>query len=87
MTRWISIREAADILGYGAVSMRRLIERNARRVADGGIEANVDGVRARKIGRTWRVQLGAAWSSAPTKAQRVVDDEGGSTRPGGVKTP
>lgn len=63
--RWTSIREAALILGFGTVSLRRLIERHSRRAADGGIEAVVDGLRARKIGRTWRVQLSTAWSSEP----------------------
>lgn len=61
---WISVREAAERLGFGVVSLRRLIERNARRAPDGGIEALIDGVRAKKLGRTWRVQLGERWANA-----------------------
>ena len=59
--RWISIREAAKLVGYGEVSFRRLIERHARKGTDGTTAASVDGIRARKLGRTWRVQLGDAW--------------------------
>ena len=84
---WMSVREAALVLGFGTVSFRRLLERHARRAADGGVEASVDGVRARKIARTWRVQLSAAWTQARPEVRRVVHEVGGSTRPGGVKTP
>lgn len=58
----MSVREAAEIIGFAVVSLRRAIERNARRAADGGTEASFDGVRARKIGRNWRVQLSSAWA-------------------------
>ena len=63
-TTWTSVREAARVLGFGVVSLRRVLERHARRVDDGGVEANVDGLRARKFGRSWRVQLSDAWTSA-----------------------
>lgn len=59
--RWMSIREAAKLVGYGEVSFRRLIERHARMGTDGTIASSIDGVRARKLGRTWRVQLGEGW--------------------------
>lgn len=59
--QWISIREAATMLGFAAVSFRRLVERHARKTADGGTEAAFDGVRAKKLGRTWRVLLGERW--------------------------
>ena len=59
--RWMSIREAAKLVGYGEVSFRRLIERHARKGTDGTIASSIDGVRARKLGRTWRVQLGEGW--------------------------
>lgn len=62
-TRWLSVREAATVLGLAVVSLRRLIERHARRAPDGGIEASLDGVRAKKLGRTWRVQLSSAWTA------------------------
>lgn len=59
---WMSVRAAATMLGFTAVSLRRAIERNARRSVDGTIEASFDGLRARKLGRTWRVQLSDAWA-------------------------
>lgn len=67
--RWMSVREAAAVLGFAVVSLRRAIERHARRAPDGGIEASFDGLRARKLGRTWRVQLGSRWTapSAPSR--------------------
>jgi hypothetical protein len=46
--------------------LRRTLERKAVRTADGGVEASFDGVRARKLGRLWRVQLSASW---------VIEDE------------
>lgn len=62
-TRWLSVREAALLLGFAVVSLRRAIERHARRAPDGGTEASFDGIRAKKLGRTWRVLLSAAWTS------------------------
>lgn len=71
--RWVSVRDAALALGFAAVSLRRAIERNSRRAPDGGVEASFDGVRARKLGRTWRVLLGDCW--APTQpSQRAARD-------------
>ena len=59
--QWFSIRTVATVIGYEPVPLRRLIERHARKGPDGTIEAVVDGLRARKLGRTWRVQLGERW--------------------------
>jgi hypothetical protein len=58
---WVSVRVAAEFLGMSADALRRSIERHADRAPDGGIESNIDGVRARKFGRIWRVQFSAAW--------------------------
>lgn len=60
---WVSVRIAARTLGFTPVSLRRAIERHARRAEDGTIEARFDGLRARKLGRTWRVQLSSAWTT------------------------
>lgn len=68
--KWVNVNAAADLLGFGVVSFRRLLERHARRAPDGGIEAVLDGVRARKIGRTWRVQLSSRWTSGPPPTRR-----------------
>lgn len=62
--RWMSVEEAASILGVPTVTFRRAIERNARKRADGGTEAKVDGVTARKWGRLWRVLLDEGWMKA-----------------------
>lgn len=59
--RWLTVREAAAHLGYGVVSLRRLLDRHARRAPDGGVEAALDGLLGKKLGRSWRVTLGARW--------------------------
>lgn len=61
--RWLGIDEAAGIVGMPVVTLRRAIERAARKKPDGAIEARFDGLVARKLGRRWRVWLGAAWTS------------------------
>ena len=60
-TRWLTIRDAAIVLSVPANNLRRTLERHAQSVADGGTEAEIDGLRARKFGRQWRVMLGNAW--------------------------
>lgn len=55
--RWISVEEAAEFIGTNAVALRARL----RRAPDGGVEADVDGIRGRKLGTTWRVVLGARW--------------------------
>ncbi len=69
MSPWVSVRVAASHLGFSVVSLRRVIERNARRSADGGIEATFDGLRAKKLGRTWRVALGDRWAAGVSSAR------------------
>jgi len=59
--RWLSISEAAAILGVDDINLRRSCDRNARRASDGAVESNFDGIRARKLGRLWRVLLGERW--------------------------
>jgi hypothetical protein len=59
--RWMSVDAAAEILGVPVITFRRALERSARRRPDGGVEAHVDGVRARKFGRLWRVLLDQSW--------------------------
>jgi len=44
-----------------AAALRKTLERRATRGPDGATEANLDGVRARKFGRTWRVRFSDAW--------------------------
>ena len=58
----LRLEEAAQILGVAVVTFRRAIDRHARRDADGRIFFEFDGVRARKLGRLWRVLLDPCWS-------------------------
>jgi hypothetical protein len=44
-----------------AAALRKTLERRAVRAADGATEAALDGVRARKFGRLWRVRFSEAW--------------------------
>lgn len=60
--RWIALRDAAQMLGVSASALRKLFERRANRAADGGVEATVDGVRARKFANRWRVSFGKEWT-------------------------
>jgi hypothetical protein len=64
---WLSIDEAAAILGVRVITLRRAVERNARRNPDGGVTSATDGVRARKFGRRWRVALDPQWLEPLTK--------------------
>lgn len=59
--RWLSVANAADILDLTPTALRRTLERRAVRSPDGSVEADLDGVRARKFGRLWRVFLDEGW--------------------------
>lgn len=59
--RWLSLASAAALLDMTAGALRRKVERHADVAEDGVIEAEIDGIRARKFGRTWRVLLGPRW--------------------------
>lgn len=58
---WLSVKAAAEFLDMSPDALRRSIERHVVRGPDGALEANIDGVRARKFGGRWRVKLSAAW--------------------------
>lgn len=59
--RWLCIARAASIIDSTPGALRRALERRARRDADGVVRAELDGIRARKLGGRWRVLLGAEW--------------------------
>lgn len=59
--RWITVEEAAEFMGTNALALRARLRRAARRAPDGVVEADVDGIRGRKLGNSWRVVLGARW--------------------------
>jgi hypothetical protein len=67
--RWYTLLEAARLLSFSPAALRRRLERRARRTPDGGTEAEVDGVKARKFGNRWRVSFNTAWA-VPIQASR-----------------
>lgn len=58
---WVSLVRAAQYLGESPASLRKKIERAARRGSDGVVEAEFDGIRARKLGRNWKVRMSDDW--------------------------
>jgi hypothetical protein len=58
---WVSLDKAASHLGMSAEALRKTLERRAVRAPDGTTEAALDGIRARKFGRLWRVRFSEAW--------------------------
>jgi hypothetical protein len=62
VTRWYTLHDAAERLSLTADALRRQFERHAIRAKDGGTEAHIDGVRARKFANRWRVSFGESWT-------------------------
>jgi len=60
--RWYVLREAAAFLTVSPAALRKKLERHARRAKDGGTEAAIDGVRARKFANRWRVSFDETWT-------------------------
>ena len=60
-SRWHGTKDAARVIGIAQVTLRRMLERAARRASDGTIEARLDGIVGRKLGHRWRVALDARW--------------------------
>ena len=58
--QWFTVRDAAEILSVSPDALRRKIERAACK-AKIGVEAQIDGVRARKFGGQWRVRFEEGW--------------------------
>jgi hypothetical protein len=58
---WVSLANAAVYLSLTPTALRRTLERRAVHLQDGSVEADVDGVRARKFGRLWRVRFHDRW--------------------------
>jgi len=58
---WLPLEHAAAHLSMTVAALRKALERRATRASDGATEANLDGVRARKFGRNWRVRFSNAW--------------------------
>ncbi len=58
---WMTVDQASVFLQLPCVTLRRALERNARKLPEGGITSHIDGIATRKIGRLWRVWLDAGW--------------------------
>ncbi len=58
---WWGLRRGARFLDVTEPALRRRLERHSFRADDGITEAQVDGVRGRKWGRHWRVQISGGW--------------------------
>jgi hypothetical protein len=70
--RWVPLERAAAFLGMNTAALRKAFERRATRASDGGTEASLDGVRARKFGRIWRVKFSEAWCG-PVSARLMLE--------------
>lgn len=58
---WVSLDVAAKQLGISLRTLRQNLTRNSR-IVGSVIEAEVDGIYARKTFRRWRVWLGPEWT-------------------------
>jgi len=58
---WISLLRAAEALDEDVESLRKKLQRASRKADDGVVEAEIDGVRARKFGRVWKVRMSDGW--------------------------
>ena len=57
---WVSVAKAAQVLGEPSPeALRKRLDRNATKTPEGLVEAQFDGIKARKFGRNWRLQLGS----------------------------
>jgi len=54
---WYRLDEVARAIDARPITLRRLFGRHAVRTPE-GVVARANGMVARKVGRTWRVQLG-----------------------------
>lgn len=61
---WLALTRAAHVIDMSAHALRRRCERHAHVGEDGVIEAVFDGIRARKIGRLWRIAFSREWLDA-----------------------
>jgi len=62
VARWYTLTDAAARLSLSTDALRRQFERHAKRAKDGGTEAHIDGIRARKFANRWRVSFGEPWA-------------------------
>lgn len=58
---WLKMREAAAILCVSTSALRKTIERKVAQAPEGTRELYFDGIRAKKLGHTWRLALDPSW--------------------------
>ena len=63
--KWLTVEEAAVFLNTNPSALRARLRRGARRGRDGGVEANFDGVRGKKLGVSWRIAFSSRWLDEP----------------------
>jgi hypothetical protein len=61
VSSWLSLLTAAEHLGESPDSLRKKLERASRKGPDGVVEAELDGLTARKLGRLWKIRLSEGW--------------------------
>lgn len=59
---WLGIPRAAELLDEEPESLRKKLERAARRGPDEQIESDINGLRGRKLGRLWKVLIPPGWA-------------------------
>ncbi len=61
--RWLSLPRAADYLDESPTGLRKKLDRAASVDELGVIHATLPGLRARKLGKLWKVLLDEGWLS------------------------
>ena len=57
----MSLARAAAHLDETPAALRRRIERALQMMPDGTVQADLPGIRARKLGKLWKVHLADGW--------------------------
>lgn len=58
---WMSVTRAARTLGISPEALRARINRQSKKL--GLTEFVIDGMRVKRLGSTWRVQLDPSWTA------------------------
>lgn len=60
---WLGIHRAAELLDESPESLRKKLERASRKGPDGQVEADLNGIRGRMLGRRWKIHIPAGWAA------------------------
>jgi len=58
---WVSLPTAAEHLGESQTGLRKKLDRASKLGEDGVVEAHLEGLRARKFGKLWKIRLDRGW--------------------------